>query len=181
MSTRASAARYAKALLDVAVAEADPEQVERDLTAFSDLLREHESLRAALTNPGVPSSGKRGVVEQLLRRLTPAPPVAKLLLLLIDRDRLVVLPDLLAVYRERLMEHRHVVRAEITTAQPLSEARTAELRQRLAAMTGRTVTLTTKVDPSIIGGGVARIGSMVYDGSVANQLRAIRQRLANQF
>ena len=180
MSMRASAARYAKALLDVAIAEANPEQAERELAAFIDLQTQHPALRMALTNPAVPAAGKRGVVSQLLDRLTPSAQVAKLLVLLADRGKLAILPDLLTIYRERLMEHRHAVNAEITTAEPLSEARTAQLQQRLSAMTGRTVTIIARVDPSIIGGMVTRIGGTVYDGSVATQLAAMRQRLTEQ-
>jgi F-type H+-transporting ATPase subunit delta len=63
---------------------------------------------------------------------------------------------------------------------PLSADRQAEIEKRLAEVTGRTVTMTTKVDPAIIGGVVARIGSTVYDGSVATQLETMRQRLLQQ-
>ena len=181
MSTRASAARYARALLDVAIKESNPEQAERELTAFIDLLQRHPDLQKALTHPAVGAAGKRAVVQQLVDRLKPSPPAGKLLLLLADRDRLALLPDLLEVYRERLMEHLQIVRAEITTAEPLAQDRASALQQRLAAATGRAVTLTTKVDPAIIGGMVTRIGSVVYDGSVATQLQAIRQRLAERF
>ncbi len=119
-------------------------------------------------------------MQQLLDRLKPGSPAGKLLLLLAERDRLALVPELLDVYRERLNEHLHVVRAEITTAEPLPPDRERALQQRLATATGRTVTLTTRVDPSIIGGMVTRIGSTVYDGSVATQLQAIRQRLAER-
>jgi F-type H+-transporting ATPase subunit delta len=178
MNMRASAARYAKALLDVTIRETDPEHTERELAAVVALLRQYPALHAALVNPAVPAAGKRAVVAQLLDRLTPSVPVGKLLLLLADRDKLAILPDLLAVYRERLREHQHVVRAEVTTATPLPEARAEQLRERLARSTGRTVTMTTKVDPSIIGGMITRIGSTVYDGSVVTQLQAIKRRLA---
>jgi F-type H+-transporting ATPase subunit delta len=106
--------------------------------------------------------------------------VAKLLVLLADRDRLGLLPDLLDVYRERLMDYRQVVRAEVTTAVPLSQDRAAQLEQRLAELTGRRVTMTAKVDPSLIGGIVTRIGSTVYDGSVATHLETMKQRLMEQ-
>jgi F-type H+-transporting ATPase subunit delta len=87
------------------------------------------------------------------------------------------LPDLDAIYRERLMEYRHVVRAEVTTAVPLSADRIAELQERLAAATGRRVTMTTNVDPGLIGGAVARVGTTVFDGSIATQLERIKERL----
>ncbi len=177
MSTRASAARYARALLDVVIKEGNPEQVEQELSAFADLLVQNPNLENALTNPAVPVSGKRGVVKELASRLTLSPPLAKLLLMLADRDRLVIVPDLVAVYRDRLMDYRQVVRADVTTAEPLAEAKVSLLTQRLAQLTGRQVTMTTKVDPAIIGGLVARVGSTVYDGSVATQLARIKNRL----
>jgi F-type H+-transporting ATPase subunit delta len=175
---RASAVRYARALLDITIAETDPAQAEQELAAFAALLEQHPNLQSALANPAVASAGKRAVVEQLLERLQPSAPVAKLLLLLAARDRLAMMPDLLAVYRQRLMEYQRVIRAEVTTAAPLTDARAKELADRLAKATGRTVTMTATVDPSIIGGIVTRIGSTVYDGSVAAQLQAMRQRLA---
>src|ERR1043166_3040466 len=164
MSSRASAARYARALLDVAIKESDPVQAERDLTTFADLMTQHPELQRALTHPSLPSARKKAITQQLLSRLNLISPVAKLLVLLAERDRFALVPDLVTVYRERLMEHPNVVRAEVTTAAALAPDQAAALEQRLARATGRTVTLTTKVDPAIIGGLVARIGSTVYDG-----------------
>jgi F-type H+-transporting ATPase subunit delta len=99
------------------------------------------------------------------------------LLLLADRDRLAIVPDLLAIYRERLMEHQQVVRAEVTTAAPLSPERVTQIEQQLAALTGRKVDMKTSVDPEIIGGVVTRIGSTVYDGSIATQLAKLKEKL----
>jgi F-type H+-transporting ATPase subunit delta len=177
MSTRASAARYARALLDVVVAEGDPEQVEQQLTALADQFARHAELQKALTNPAVPVSAKRGVVDALASQMKMSSPLAKLLRMLADRERLELVPDLADVYRERLLEHRQVVRAEVTTAAPLSPERLAQVERRLAQATGRKVLMTTRVDPSLIGGAVARVGSIVYDSSVATQLSKIRQTL----
>jgi len=178
MSMRASAARYARALLDVAIKESDPERAGHELAAFVDVVTRHPDLERVLANPVVSASDKRAVVQQVVERLQLSTPAAKLLALLAARGRLPLLPDLLDVYRERLMEHQRVVRAEITTAVPLSPERAAQLQQRLASATGRAVTMTTKVDASIIGGVVTRIGSTVYDGSVAAQLAKVRDRRA---
>jgi len=180
MSTRASAARYASALFDVAITESNPEQAEQDLTAFADLLRAHADLQPVLLNPAVPAPRKQDLVRQLVDRLQPSAPVGKLLVLLAERDRFELLPDLIDVYRERLRAHLNVITAEVTTAAPLPAEETAQLQRRLAASTGRTVTLTTKVDPDILGGLITRIGSTVYDGSVATQLAAMRQHLSQQ-
>jgi len=177
---RASAARYAKALLDVAIAESNPEQAEQELGWFAALGTQHPDLDRVLMNPVVPAARKRALVAELAQRASLSAPVAKLLALMAERDRLALLPDLLAVYQERLREYRQEVRAEVTTAEPLSPERAEALRQRLASMTGRAVTMTTVVDPSLIGGVVTRIGSTVYDGSVARQLQSIRQGLSDR-
>ena len=177
MSARASAARYARALLDVVVREANPEQAERDLLAFAELLEQHPDLQRTLTHPTLPAARKKALTQELLSRLKLTSPVAKLLSMLAERDRLALLPDLVAVYHERLMEHLQVVQAEVTTAAPLTPERTTQLEQRLARATGRRVTMTTRVDPSIIGGVVTRIGSTVYDGSVAAQLARMKDTL----
>ena len=151
-----------------------------DLAGFVDLVQQHPDLQRTLANPVVSAASKRAVVQQILDRIKPAPPVGKLLLLLASRGRLELVPDVLDVYRERLMEHLRVVQAEVTTAAPLSPERAAELQQRLARITGRTVNMTTKVDQAIIGGVVTRIGSTVYDGSVATQLARVRERLSER-
>jgi F-type H+-transporting ATPase subunit delta len=177
MSTRASAARYAKALFDVAIAESTPEQIEQELSNFANVVHGHADLQHVLVSPAVPAARKSALVAELLDRLQLSSPVRKLLLLLAERDRFELLSDLVSVYHERVMEHQKVIQAEVTTAAPIPADQAAQLQQRLGRSLGRTVTLTTNVDPSLIGGMVTRIGSTVYDGSIATQLAVLRQRL----
>ena len=177
MSNRTSAARYARALLDVSKVEGDPRAAERDLSSFVSLVRSDETLERVLTSPAVPVARKTALVSALLARMQLSKPVARLLTMLAQRDRLVLLPDLQDEYGKRLMDHLQVVRAEVTTAVPLPPERVEALRSALARKTGRSVTLTTAVDPSLIGGIVTRIGSVVYDGSVRRQLEKIRETL----
>lgn len=179
MTSRASALRYARALFDVALAErVDVQQLERELTAFLELIGGHEALMRALMNPAVPAPRKRAVVAELLERSGgTSAPLAKLLLLLAERDRLALLPDLLEAYRSRLLDHLKIVRAEVVTAAPLSDDRAAALRAGLSRVTGRQVHLETRVDPEILGGAVARIGSTVYDGSLTRQLEKMHAAL----
>ena len=177
MSNRSSAARYARALLDVSRVEGDPEAAGRHLSAFVSLVGSHETLARVMTSPGVPVTRKTALVAQLLDRLQLSGPVAKILALLAERDRLVLQPDLLDEYDRRLMDYQQVIRAEVTTAVPLPADRAEALRKTIAEKTGRTVQLTTAVDPALIGGIVTRIGSVVYDGSVRRQLEKIRETL----
>jgi F-type H+-transporting ATPase subunit delta len=178
VTNKTAAIRYARALLDVAVKEqADLEQIENELSQFADLFTQYPLLEKVLLNPAVPVPRKRAAVGDLLAQAQFTPIVTKLLALLADRDRLVLVPDLLAAYRDRLLEHRGVVRAEVTTASTLDPGRADAIRQGLAALTGRTVQLATKIDPAIVGGLIARIGSTVYDGSVTRQLEKMKERL----
>ena len=178
MTNKTAALRYARALLDVAVKEqADLELVENELAQFADLFKQFPLLEKVLLNPAVPVPRKRAAVGALLAQANFTPIVAKLIALLADRDRLILVPELLAAYRDRLLDHRHIVRAEVTTASPLDASRAQAIQTGLAALTGRTVLLATKVDPSIIGGLVARIGSTVYDASVTRQLEKMKARL----
>ena len=178
MSSRASATRYARALFDVAVKESDPGQVEQELAAVVGLVKDNHELQVALESPGVPPAGKKSVVQALAQRGQFSGPVAKLLVMLAERDRLVLLPDLLDVFRAKLMEQRRILEAEVTTAIELSPEQASALQQRLSSATARQVTITTKVDPALIGGVVARIGTTVYDGSLATQLAKLKDRLA---
>jgi F-type H+-transporting ATPase subunit delta len=180
MTTRASAIRYARALLDVVIQEGDPEKVEQELSAVANLYSDTQELQRALTNPAVPLAAKRGIVEALVAKTQTSPELGKLFRMLADRNLLVLLPELASVYRQRLMEHRQIDSAEVTTALPLSPEQVTQLEQRLVAATGRRVMMTTQVAPSLIGGVVARVGSTVYDGSIATQLAKMRERLEEQ-
>jgi F-type H+-transporting ATPase subunit delta len=178
VTSKAAAHRYARALFDVAVKEQqDLEQIEAQLAEFLDLLKEYPTLGQVLLNPAVPSPRKLAAVKELTTTMGTSAILAKLLALLAERDRLVVLPDMLANFRERLLVHRDVIRAEVTTASPLSAEHAQQIEQRLAQVTGKRVSVSTRVDPSIIGGVVTRIGSTVYDSSVTRQLEKMRSRL----
>ena len=180
MTSHAIAARYARALLDVAVAEGDPVRAERELTEFAGVVSGHEGLTQVLENPAVPSTRKRAIVDELLRDSGFQPAVLKVLQLLADRDRLRVLSGIAEAYRERLMDHQRVVRAEVTTAVPLPADRLLALEQAVAKATGKQVKVSTRVDPSILGGVVTRVGSVVYDGSVVRQLERVKEQLVEQ-
>jgi len=177
MTARTSAARYAKALLDVALAEADPQLVDQQLAAVVTLFRGHADLWKVMTNPAVPVTRKQGMVAAMLPKLELSPVLNKLLTMMAGRDRIALLPDLLEAYRSRLMDHQKVVRAEVTSAVALPPDRVQKLEASLGALTGRKVLMTTATDPATLGGVVTRIGSTVYDGTVKRQLEKMRERI----
>ena len=178
MTNRTAANRYARALFDVAVKEKqDLGTIDRDLVEFSDLLKQHPTFGKVLLNPAVPAPRKRAAVASVISQAKLSPAVAKLFVLLAERDRFILLPDLLEAFRQRVRDFQKIVRAEVVTAEPLSAERAEAVERGLEQASGRHVQMDLRVDPSLIGGVVARIGSIVYDASVATQLQKMKQRL----
>ncbi len=180
MTNRAAAAPFARALFDVARqgdAQSDPVRVGHDLRAFVALVEAHPDLLRALIHGAIPPAAKANVLRELFTLQPIAAPLARMLLLLAERDQLIILPEIAALYEERLLDFLHVVRAEVTTAEPLSTEHQEALERGLAQAAGRRVQMSTRVDPAIIGGLVARIGSRVFDGSIARHLARVRDRL----
>jgi F-type H+-transporting ATPase subunit delta len=178
VTNRTAANRYARALIEVGSSErADLERIHEELSGFEALLAAYPELKHALTSPAIPSARKRAAVADLTGRAATSAIVSKLLALLAERDRLILLPDLVAAYHERLLDYRQVVRAEVVTAAQLPPETVGAIQRRLAIATGRTVSLQARVDPSIIGGLVAKVGSTVFDASVTGQLQKMKARL----
>jgi F-type H+-transporting ATPase subunit delta len=178
VTNRTAATRYARALLDVAHKEqADLALIESQLSGVAGVFASHEALRKALVNPAVPLPRKRAAVAALVEQAGVLPVVARTLLLLAERDRLALVGDVAEAFSQRLLDLRNVVRASVTTAEPLAAERLDAIRAGLAAATGRTVDLSSRVDPAIIGGMIAKVGSTVFDASVTSHLQRIRQRL----
>jgi F-type H+-transporting ATPase subunit delta len=180
VTKRTAALRYARALFDVALQEkADLSQIEEQLASFGTLLTTHPLLEKVLLNPAVPVPRKRAATVELTKLITLSPIVSKLLIMLAERDRFVLLPDLIPAFRDRLADYQQVVRADVTTALALSPERIESIRRSLSKTTGRSVTLTARVDATLIGGLVARVGGTVFDASLSTQLHKLKQSLTN--
>lgn len=178
MSARSIARNYANALFSVAHKHGRIDEVGRDLSAFSVLVAEHADLRAALLSPVVNVARKRAVVDALLERAGAGTETRRMFELLAENDRLGLVADVAAAYQARALDASGVVMAELVTAVPIGDDRQRALADALGRATGRRVELSGRVDPEIIGGAVARVGSVVYDGSLTRQLERMRQRVA---
>lgn len=179
MTSRGAATRYARALFDVSLAEGkDLPKTQRDLADFAALVAGNLPLVRVLTNPAIPAAHKRGVIEQLIARAgAMEPAVVKLLLMLAERDRLALLPEVAETFDNRLMDHQKVVKAQIVSAVELTADSLSAITAGLTRATGRNVQIETRVDPALVGGAVARIGGTIYDGSVTRQLERMRETL----
>ena len=181
MSLRTSANRYAKALFDVAIEEkADLAQIDRDLQAVAEMMNQSPDLERAASHTAISEASRQSLMEAVAKAMTLSVPVTKTLVMLAKGGRLDLIPHLEAAFRERLLAHQNVVRAEVTSAAPLSPEKTKALEESLSRVTGKKVELSVSVDPELLGGVVAKIGSTVYDGSVKTQLLRLRQDLVKQ-
>jgi F-type H+-transporting ATPase subunit delta len=181
MSLKTSANRYAKALFDVALEEkADLAQVDRDLQAVAAMLKGSPDLQLNLGRGSVTDAQRESLMEAVSKSMSLSGIVTKMLVLLAKSGKMNLVPEMAAAYRERLLSHQNVVRADVTSATPLSPEKAKALEQSLSSVTGKKVKISASVDPALLGGVVARIGSTVYDGSVKTQLQKMRQELVKQ-
>jgi F-type H+-transporting ATPase subunit delta len=178
MSLRTSANRYAKALFDVALQEkADLAQIDRDLTAVIEMLKGSPDVALNLSRGSVTDAQRQSLMLAIAKAMSLSPQVSKLIALLARSGKLELMTELGNAYRERLLSHQNIVRADVTSAAPLSPEKARALEESLSTLTGKKVEISASVDPDLLGGVVARIGSTVYDGSVKTQLEKMRQEL----
>jgi F-type H+-transporting ATPase subunit delta len=174
MAVGGAARRYAQALFELARERGALDEWLQDLRTAASALRE-PMVRAVLDAPQVPASDKEALVRESLSQL--ATPVQNLLLLLLRRQRIDRIGDVVVEFERLVDEARGVVRAELTTAVPLDEAAAQRLATLLAGALGREVRLSRQVNEGLIGGAVLRIGDKLLDGSVATRLQALRRTL----
>lgn len=174
------ARRYAVALADVVIVRGEARQVQEELSAWELMMQASEPLLEVFRNPTVPYEQKRKVLTALIARARVRPTTANFLQVLLQNQRLGDLSEVNKRFAQVLDERSGVVSAEVTTARPVPESSQQALRAKLSAMTGKDVRLSFKTDEELIGGMVTRIGSTIYDGSVRNQLRLAKEKLAGK-
>jgi F-type H+-transporting ATPase subunit delta len=170
-----TAIRYAEAIFQVAHDANTYDTWLRELGEVSLLVSDHQAARV-LASPAIPGERKAAILEQALPDLSPQ--VKRFLALLLRRERLPLVPEVLRRLQELIDQERGLERVRVTTAAPLEADERALVMARLAARTGRRVQLEEAVDPSVIGGVVAQIGDQIIDGSVRGRLQRLRRALA---
>jgi F-type H+-transporting ATPase subunit delta len=170
------ATTYAEALYEAAQGADALEAVASGVGEFAGAYGDSDELSGVLGNPEIDPARKRAVVEALTEGAHPL--VANALKVLVDRGRIVELPEIAAAFHERVTRAEGRLEVEALSAIPLPD----DLRERIIASvaqkTGRSVTLSASVDPDIVGGLVLKVGETVIDGSVRSRLQDLRRELS---
>lgn len=171
------AGSYAGALFDVALETGSLDQVERDLASYSALLDESDDLRRLVASPVFSLNDQLNAISAVLERAGIGGLVANTIKVAARNRRLFATPGIVKAFGERLARHRGEVAAEVTSAEPLSEARVADLKAALRDSLGKDVALQTHVDPSLIGGLILKVGSRMIDGSLRTKLNSLKHAM----
>jgi F-type H+-transporting ATPase subunit delta len=167
--------RLAEAAFDVAKSSNTLDIWEEEIAAVSAILSEAR-LRRAFASPVLAREQKESMLVGAFPDLDAR--VRNFLALLVRQDKIDLLPDIAATFHELLNRRRGIQVIEVTSSEPLEQTDRDRIAERLASYLGKEVVIEARVDPSIIGGLVARIGDMVLDGSVRGRLERLRTALA---
>ncbi len=170
------ARRYARALLEASGAQADA--VLKSLELFVQALQSSSELTDVVQNPAYTRAQKTAVLESMLKTQADMPvALANTLRLLVDRSRMQFLPDVARLYRDMVDVKVGRVRGRITSAKPLSADQLKQLETTLETITQRDVVIEATVDPKVLGGVSAQVGSVVYDGTLKTHINLLGRSL----
>jgi F-type H+-transporting ATPase subunit delta len=173
----ALAKRYAKALVEIAQERNALDKYAEELDTLCSLVETSRDFRELLINPVFTKEDKKNITGQVLQKMNADAMVTNFICLLIDRKRIDQLAGIANAFREKVDEIRGITRGEVTSAEPLAAQDLSRVTATLAEATGKQVIVTTKVDPALIGGLVARVGDMVFDGTIRTQLNQLKESL----
>ena len=175
MASTKSAARYAKALLDLTFENGSVEAVEKDLIRFVQVVKESNDFRIFLNSPVVRDDKKIAIYQLVLEGFNPL--TMQFFALVTKNGREQLLPEIAAQFERQLMKNRGIVSGSIVSATPLTEKTKQEILDRIAPAFEGSLQLSESVDSSLLGGFVIRIEDKQIDASVANKLKELRQEL----
>jgi F-type H+-transporting ATPase subunit delta len=169
--------RYARALVDIGAGEGNLEALVTDIATVAEAYGSSTDLRASIDNPVVGLPVKKAILTELCDKLAVSATAKNTVLLLNDRRRVKLLPEIAQMVREMNDARKGLLRAEVTTAVVLGDAFYLKLQATLEKLTKKSVILDKKHDPALIGGVVLRIGDLVLDGSLKTRLGGLKQAL----
>ncbi len=173
------AGRYASALFELATEKNVVGDVERDLTNFQNVLSESADLRQVLASPILSTDEQGNAVSAVLAKMDASDMTIKFFKLITQNRRLPVAGDVVRAFKALASKARGEVAAEVISATALNDEQTAALKASLKDSVGKEVQLTAKVDPSLLGGLVIKIGSRMVDSSLRTKLATMKVALSS--
>jgi F-type H+-transporting ATPase subunit delta len=177
MRSPAAARRYARALFSLARDEGRVDAVRTELDALAQVLEENIELRQAIFRPLHPGAERRAVLQAVCQRLGSSATVKNFCAFLVDQRRVIDLEAICQAYRQLADAAAGRTHARVVSASPLRADQRERLRRALSTRTGQQVEFEESVDPSLLGGAVATVGGLVFDGSLRTQLEQLRASL----
>lgn len=171
------ARRYARAILELATEANAVEETGKQLSDFAATWSGSDELRAVFLNPDVLPEARKAILGELTQRAGLSTLTRNSVLYIADKGRIAALPLIARAYGDLAEGTSGIVRAEVTSAAPLSDAYYAQLQKTLEQVTGHKVSIDKKTDPSLIAGVVTRVGDKVYDGSIKTRLEDLQNSL----
>jgi len=168
------AERYATALFELARDSNALDVVETDLKRFAGLIEESADLKRLVRSPVFSADDQRRAISAVLDKAELGGLVGNFIKVAAQNRRLFAVTDMISAFGRLLARHRGEVSAEVTSAEPLSETHLGELKAALKASLGKDVALETRVDSSLIGGLIVRVGSRMIDGSIKTKLNSLK-------
>lgn len=171
------ASRYAKALFEAAQEQGQLDKVTKDIQSLQGLYQDLPELSGFFANPVISVEDKQGVVDAKFKSsLTPL--TTNLLNLLVQNERISVLPAILFAYTELYQKHQGIAKAEVTIPVAMSSKLENQFRETLEKAFGyKQVELETRIDPAIIAGAIVKIGDKIIDGSYLGKLETLRRQV----
>lgn len=179
MSSGSLARRYAKALMEIGTGDGSYKRIGQDVESIAKAIHTSEELTDLLSNPVFPRSEREKIVVAILKRTGASPTVVNFSKLLLDRERMGILPDISRELNAMIDAKSGQVTAQVTSATPLNIMQQNELKSTLEKLSGKKILLEVKEDTALLGGLIAQVGDLVYDGSLRAQLREIRRSLTD--
>ncbi|CCB67928.1 ATP synthase F1, delta subunit [Hyphomicrobium sp. MC1] len=171
------AGRYASALFELAKESSNIEGIESDLVNFQSLLDESPDLVRLVCSPVIAADDQEKAMAAILDRAGIGGLTANFLKLVTANRRLFVIQDMIKVYRSLAAKARGEITAEVTSAFALNDEQISALKETLKASVGKDVTLQSRVDPSILGGLIVKVGSRMIDSSLKTKLQNMKTAL----
>jgi F-type H+-transporting ATPase subunit delta len=176
---RVIAKRYAKALVELSEEKKAVDKTKADLGAFIAAVESAPAMEKLFSSPVFTPDNKKAVIKDLAGKLGMQQVTQRFVEHLAETGRIRYVKDVHDAFLAILAERQNRATVELTTAATVNPAELAEIKRKLEALTGKQVDINAKIDASLIGGAKARIGSVIYDGTIKNQLNKMRNQLTN--